>query len=55
MKVKCIECDHTMALKSDTKVSEIVICTDCEAELEVLSLDPLELIMAPEIEEDWGE
>jgi alpha-aminoadipate carrier protein LysW len=33
----------------------IVVCPDCTAELEVLALDPLELALAPEVEEDWGE
>ncbi|MDK2856020.1 MAG: alpha-aminoadipate/glutamate carrier protein LysW [Bacillota bacterium] len=34
---------------------EIVTCPDCGAELEVLNLDPLELALAPEEQEDWGE
>jgi len=29
--------------------------TDCGVELEVVSLDPLTLDLAPEEEEDWGE
>ena len=34
---------------------EIVQCPDCGADLEVLSIDPLTLDLAPEEEEDWGE
>ena len=30
-------------------------CPDCGAELEVLSVAPLELALAPEIQDDWGE
>jgi alpha-aminoadipate carrier protein LysW len=32
-----------------------VQCPDCGVDLEVTSLDPLELALAPEEEEDWGE
>ncbi|PJF22822.1 MAG: lysine biosynthesis protein LysW, partial [Phototrophicales bacterium] len=28
---------------------------DCGAELEIISLNPLQLELAPEVEEDWGE
>jgi alpha-aminoadipate carrier protein LysW len=34
---------------------EVVRCTDCSAELEVTSREPLMLEVAPEVEEDWGE
>jgi alpha-aminoadipate carrier protein LysW len=34
---------------------EILLCPDCGTELEVLSLNPLRLEEAPEVEEDWGE
>ena len=30
-------------------------CPDCGAELEITSLDPLTVELAPEVEEDWGE
>jgi alpha-aminoadipate carrier protein LysW len=42
-------------LAPDTVVSEIIVCPDCGVELEVLSLDPVTVEMAPEVEEDWGE
>jgi alpha-aminoadipate carrier protein LysW len=35
--------------------SEIVVCPECGVELEVISVDPPELAVAPEVEEDWGE
>jgi len=34
---------------------EIVVCSDCGVDLEVVSLDPLRLELAPMEEEDWGE
>lgn len=34
---------------------EILTCGECGTELEVLSLDPIQLALAPETDEDWGE
>jgi alpha-aminoadipate carrier protein LysW len=34
---------------------ELLRCADCGAELEVVSLEPLTLDLAPIEEEDWGE
>ncbi len=35
--------------------NELIACPDCGADLEVLSLNPVEIALAPEVEEDWGE
>ena len=51
----CPECAADVTLAADTLASEIVACPDCGAELEVVSLDPPTLALAPEVEEDWGE
>jgi alpha-aminoadipate carrier protein LysW len=51
----CPECDAQIVLSDDTLEGEIVQCPDCGVELEVLSLDPPELDLAPAEEEDWGE
>ena len=40
---------------SGVEQGEIVVCPDCGVELEVLSADPLNLGLAPEEGEDWGE
>jgi alpha-aminoadipate carrier protein LysW len=55
MTATCPECTAPIALAADTVESEIVVCPDCGAELEVISIDPPELALAPEVEEDWGE
>lgn len=55
MNATCPECAADVTLPADTMQSEIVACPDCGAELEVVSLDPLALALAPEVEEDWGE
>lgn len=53
--VACPECGADISLSADVEKGEIVQCGDCGAELEVVSVDPLELELAPEEEEDWGE
>lgn len=54
VKTKCPECDAELTLTSPER-GEIVECAECGAELEVLSTDPIQLALAPEAEEDWGE
>ncbi|MFN2220249.1 MAG: lysine biosynthesis protein LysW [Anaerolineae bacterium] len=53
--MECLECGAELELEVDVEVGEIVICPDCGVELEVISLDPIALDLAPEVEEDWGE
>ena len=53
--MNCPECEATLNLDATLIEGELVPCPDCGAELEVVSVDPLELALAPEIEEDWGE
>jgi alpha-aminoadipate carrier protein LysW len=53
--MKCIECDANLDLAPDLELGEILVCPDCGLELEVMSLKPLTLELAPEVEEDWGE
>ncbi len=51
----CPECYAEVPIPSDVMENELVSCPDCGAELEIISLNPLELDLAPEVEEDWGE
>lgn len=51
---QCTECGADLELNG-VVVGEIVQCADCSAELEVLGLEPVELALAPNEEEDWGE
>jgi alpha-aminoadipate carrier protein LysW len=53
--MNCPECAADLDLAADVEEGEIVVCPDCGAELEVVSLDPLAVELAPEVEEDWGE
>jgi alpha-aminoadipate/glutamate carrier protein LysW len=50
----CPECDAEINL-SNVVVGEIVVCSDCGVDLEVTSLNPPEVQLAPMEEEDWGE
>lgn len=50
----CPECDAELQL-SDLIDGEIVVCSDCGVDLEVIGLEPLRLELAPMEQEDWGE
>jgi alpha-aminoadipate carrier protein LysW len=51
----CPICEADIRLPDDVMENELISCPDCGSELEVLSLDPIQLVEAPETEEDWGE
>ena len=53
--VLCPECEAEVTLDSGTVVGEIIVCPDCGVDLEVMSLEPLVVDLAPMEEEDWGE
>lgn len=52
---ECPECAAEVNLPDDVMEGEIIQCPDCGAELEVVSVDPPTLELAPEEQEDWGE
>lgn len=51
----CPECDAPVRFDRAPLNGQIARCTDCGAELEVTSTNPVTLELAPEVEEDWGE
>jgi alpha-aminoadipate carrier protein LysW len=55
MVANCPECEAEITLDANVEQNEIVVCPDCGVDLEVISLDPLTLELAPMEEEDWGE
>jgi len=55
MKTDCPVCGATISRQIDMVVGELLECTDCGTEMEVLSLTPFVLAEAPQEEEDWGE
>jgi alpha-aminoadipate carrier protein LysW len=54
MNAACPECGAEIELGT-VEVGEIVSCPDCGVDLEVLNANPVELGLAPEEGEDWGE
>ena len=55
--VFCIDCDRPIKLESRPVVGEVIFCSSCGTELEVISIDPVELdwaFLEPiEQEADW--
>lgn len=55
MNTTCPECEADIALPDNVMQNELIACPDCGADLEVISLNPITIVLAPEVEEDWGE
>ena len=53
--VSCPECEAEIALDASVEAGEIIVCPDCGVDLEVTSLQPAVVALAPMEEEDWGE
>jgi alpha-aminoadipate carrier protein LysW len=53
--ITCPVCDIPVTVAEQSRLSEILECADCLSELEIVSLEPVLLALAPEVEEDWGE
>lgn len=51
----CPECDARVTVDADAERGEVVTCPECNAELEVVGLDPPCFVLAPPEEVDWGE
>jgi len=39
----CPECDEKIHVNADVDQGDVIICDECETELEVVGLDPIEL------------
>lgn len=55
MTATCIVCEAEIGLPDGCCEGELLICSDCGTELEVISLDPVTVEEAPQVQEDWGE
>ncbi|MFH0241902.1 lysine biosynthesis protein LysW [Streptomyces sp. HK10] len=51
----CLECDAEVPWENGARVGEILECPECRIELEIESVEPPRTVLAPEVEEDWGE
>ena len=54
-KTTCPECAAEITFQEGTQECEIIVCADCGVDLEVASVEPAEVILAPMEQEDWGE
>ncbi|KAF0152604.1 MAG: lysine biosynthesis protein LysW [Ignavibacteria bacterium] len=52
---ECPVCGIQIQLAADAIQGELIECTDCGTELEVVSVNPPQVKEAPQEEEDWGE
>lgn len=53
--ITCPVCEIPVTVPEQPRLSEILECADCKSELEIVSLQPVLIGLAPEVEEDWGE
>ena len=53
--VSCPECAAEIPLEPNTEAGEIIVCPDCGVDLEVTSIEPAAVQLAPMEQEDWGE
>ncbi len=53
--IACPECQAQLELAAGTEAGEIIVCSDCGVDLEVTSVDPAAVQLAPMEQEDWGE
>ena len=51
----CPTCGAQVSLPAHAMAHELISCPECGTELEVISLNPPALDLAPSSEEDWGE
>lgn len=55
MTVNCVVCEGIVTMPEDVMEGELLLCPDCGTELELVSMNPLTVEEAPEVQEDWGE
>jgi alpha-aminoadipate/glutamate carrier protein LysW len=53
--ITCPECEARIELEASTEAGEIIVCSDCGVDLEVITLEPAVVQLAPMEQEDWGE
>lgn len=55
VRCECPECAGGVEFTRTPLRGEVVRCGDCGVELEVTNTEPISLVLAPTVEEDWGE
>ena len=54
-KIECPDCGSEKEIPHAPELGEILTCACCGTLMEVLSLAPVQIGKAPQIEEDYGE
>lgn len=55
VKTECLVCGQELELGTDLMLGELIDCQVCGTEFEISSTNPVELIEAPMVGEDWGQ
>ncbi len=50
---RCPDCDETIRPRTTPRIGQKITCSTCDAELEVVGINPLELEWA--IDDDWDD
>ncbi|MBT3464272.1 lysine biosynthesis protein LysW [archaeon] len=53
--MECNDCGCEFVFHKGIETGELITCSDCAKEYEVIRINPVLLQEAPEVEEDWGE
>ena len=55
--VFCLDCDRKLTLTQDNVVGDIIICDSCEAEFQIVSIEPPEIAWLYDDyeDEDWDD
>ncbi|HSQ98055.1 MAG TPA: hypothetical protein VLL98_05065 [Rickettsiales bacterium] len=53
--VLCTECGCELNMPKNFEKNEVIVCPECGVTLEITSVDPVEVALAEEADEDWGE
>lgn len=51
----CPECEAEIHVDEEVDKGDLLDCEECDAKLEVVGLDPIELDLAADEDEDYGE
>jgi len=52
---KCLECQAEIKLGDDLQKGEVITCPECSTDLEIISVKPIKVKLAPVVQEDWGQ
>ena len=53
--VECSICGANIEFETSIELNELIDCTDCATEYEVIGINPILLEEAPMEAEDWGQ